>query len=109
MTRERFTDVATISLGGLYVVAGVAETIRAVVTGDGGIAFWFGSLVGGGTAILLGILIFRDRPRVYAVLVVSGCVAGVLGTMWTLVVPLLALLVVILTLQRANGNAAPET
>ena len=109
MTKQRFTDVATIGLGVLYVVAGIAETIRAVVSGDGGIAFWFGTLVGGGTLILLGILVFRDRPRLYARLVIVGCVAGILATVWTIVVPLLALTVVVLTLQRTSSAAAPGT
>ena len=38
-----------ILLGLLYVGAGIAETVRLVRTDDGGIAFWFGTLVGGGT------------------------------------------------------------
>ena len=66
MTRRRLTDTLAVSLGGLYVVAGLAETTRAILTGDGGIPFWFGSLVGGGTLILLGTLAFRDRPKVAA-------------------------------------------
>ena len=100
MTRDRATDVATVGLGVVYVLAGIAETIRVVVTGDGGLAFWFGTLVGGGTAILLGILAFRDRPRVYASLVVGGSIVGLLATMWTLLIPLVALTVVFLTIQR---------
>ena len=37
-----------ILLGGLLVAAGVAETVRLLRSGDGGLAFWFGTLVGGG-------------------------------------------------------------
>ena len=100
VTGDRATDVATVGLGVVYVLAGIAETIRVVVTGDGGLAFWFGTLVGGGAAILLGILAFRNRPRVYASLVVVGSLAGLLATMWTLLIPLVALTVVVLTLRR---------
>lgn len=102
MTRDRFTDVATGGLGVLYIVDGIAETIRAVSTGDGGIPFWFGTLVGGGTLILIGFLGFRHRLPVYGVLVVLGCVLGILATAWTLIVPVLALAVVFLTLQRIS-------
>jgi uncharacterized membrane protein HdeD (DUF308 family) len=110
MTRRRLTGVLTVFLGLLYVVAGIAETTRAVVTGDGGIPFWFGSLVGGGTLVLLGALAFRQRPRLSRRLIVIGALLGVIATMWTLVVPLLALAVVVLTLQRTGGEIdAPET
>lgn len=104
MTRRRLTDILAMSLGGLYVVAGIAETIRAVVTGDGGIPFWFGSLVGGGALILLGTLGLRGRPRLARGLVTVGCLAGVLATLWTIVIPLFALTVVVLV-QR-NGEDA---
>lgn len=107
MTKDRLTDTLTIGLGILYAVAGIAETIRAVDSGDGGIPFWFGTLVGGGTAILLGILVFRGRPRVYAALVVAGAAAGMLATMWTLVIPILAIAVIVLTLQRTSEDSAP--
>lgn len=96
MTRRRLTDVLALFLGVLYVVAGIAETTRAIVTGDGGIPFWFGSLFGGGVMILLGTLVFRRRPWVYCGLVTLGCFAGALATMWTVVVPIVALVVIVL-------------
>jgi hypothetical protein len=105
MTRRRLTDILAVSLGGLYVVAGLAETTRAIVTGDGGIPFWFGSLVGGGTLILLGTLAFRDRPKLARRLVVVGCLAGILATLWTLVVPLVALTVIVLVGTRGEEDA----
>ena len=99
--------MATVVLGVLYVVAGILETIRVVTTGDGGLLFWFGTLVGGGTALLLGSLVFGGRPRLSRTLVVVGALAGVLATSWTLVVPLLALTVVIVTLRE--GSQPPLT
>jgi hypothetical protein len=100
MTRRRLTEILTVFLGLLYVVAGIAETIRAIVTGDGGIPFWFGSLVGGGAMILLGSLAFRNRPRLSSTLIVVGSLAGVTATVWTLVVPILALIVIVLTVSK---------
>ena len=104
MTRRRLTDILAVSLGGLYIVAGIAETTRALVTGDGGIPFWFGSLVGGGALILLGTLAPLGRPRLARGLVTAGCLAGILATMWTLVIPLFALAVVVLV--HLNGEDA---
>ena len=104
MTRRGFTDILTVSLGLLYIAAGIAETTRAIVTGDGGIPFWFGSLVGGGGLILLGTLGFRHRPWLACGLITIGCFAGAVATMWTLVVPLIALVVVILTVRRAGAE-----
>ena len=67
-------------------------------TGDGGIPFWFGSLVGGGAMILLGAGAFRHRPWLSFGLITVGCLAGAVATMWTLVIPLVALAVLVLAL-----------
>ena len=98
MARGRFTDILTIFLGVLYIVAGIAETTRAVVTGDGGVPFWFGSLVGGGALILLGHVLRRR------VLVTVGCLAGVIATAWTIVVPVIAVIVVLLAWRRTGED-----
>ncbi len=92
----------TLTLGVLYVVAGIVETTRAIVTGDGGLPFWFGTLVGGGALVLLGRRAYPGRPALAGTLVTVGCLAGVLATLWTLVIPLLALVVVILNLMRVS-------
>lgn len=56
MRRHVLARRSGIALGVTYVLLGVMETIRLVVTGDGGFFFWFGTLVGGGTLLLLGAL-----------------------------------------------------
>lgn len=104
VTRRRLTNILTRFLAALYIVAGIAETTRAIITGDGGIPFWFGSLVGGGAMILLGAFGFRHRPRLSFGLITAGCLAGVLATMWTLVVPLVAVAVIILALLRTRDE-----
>ena len=70
--------------------------------GDGGIPFWFGSLVGGGAMVLLGALAFRHRPWLSFGLITVGCLAGAVATMWTLVIPLVALAVIVLALLRTD-------
>lgn len=71
-------------------------TIRVLTSGDGGLTFCFGTLVGGGSLVLLGELAFRERPRLSFGVIALGCVAGLLPTLWTILVPLFALTVLVL-------------
>lgn len=105
MDLEKLTDRLPVVLGVLYLVAGVAETIRVLSTGDGGLAFWFGTLVGGGVLVLLGALVFRERPQLYLGLVTVGALTGMLATLWTIVVPVLAIAVIVLVIRRASSPA----
>jgi GNAT superfamily N-acetyltransferase len=89
----------------LYLAAGVAETIRAVSTEGGGLAFWFGTLVGGGSLVLVGQAL-RRRAQLSAWLICVGSAAGVLATFWTLLVPVLAVVVIVLVIQRAAEDDA---
>lgn len=96
-------------LGCLLVAAGVAETARLLRSGDGGFAFWFGTLVGAGALILVGTLLLPRRPVAGCVLTGIGCLAGLLPTMWTVVVPLLLLTLAIASAQRAAATVERET
>jgi hypothetical protein len=96
-----------LALGFLYVAAGIAETVRLVRSGDGGFAFWFGSLVGGGTLVLLGEALHRGRAGLGATLICVGAVVGVLATLWTLVVPVFAIAVMVLALKRYDEQTNP--
>jgi hypothetical protein len=87
-------------LGCLLVLAGVAETIRLLSTGAGGLLFWFPTLVGGGALILAGTLLQPKRPTLGAALTVAGCLAGMLPTMWTLVVPVLLIVLAVTSVSR---------
>src|SRR5262245_7193416 len=98
-----------VSLGGLLVAAGIAETVRLVRSGDGGLVFWFGSLVGGGILILTGTLLQPRRPRPGFVLTTIGCVAGILPTIWTLIVPVLLVVLVIASGKQASASLGKET
>ena len=95
-------------LGGLLVVAGIAETVRLFRSGDGGFWFWFPTLVGGGALVVAGTLLLPRSPRLGRVMTTVGALAGILPTMWTLVVPVL-LVVLIVSANRTVVVAEEET
>lgn len=90
-------------LGCLLVAAGVAETVRVVRSGDGGLAFWFGTLVGGGALVLAGTLLLPRRPRHAFVLTTIGCVLALLPTAWTVIVPVMLVALVVVSGRRATA------
>ena len=106
MSRSR-SDLLTIGVGAVLVAMGTAETVRVLVSGDGvwALAFWSISLVGGGTLVLLGRLLYHRRPWLAFTLVTLGCVAGANATLWTLVIPLAAIAVVALGYGKAKDIA----
>jgi hypothetical protein len=70
--RTRITGRPAVTLGGLLIALEIAATARAVRSGDAGIWFWFGSLVGGGTLVIGGWRVRRRWPGWSAVLVAIG-------------------------------------
>jgi hypothetical protein len=96
-------------LGGLLVAAGIAETVRLVRSGDGGFAFWFGTLVGGGLLVLTGTLLLPRKPTHGFILTTIGCVAGLLSTAWTVVVPVMLVALVVATGKQAAAARDKET
>ncbi len=100
MTRPRLAFWLTLGLGVLYLAAGTAETVRAVTSDDGGLWFWFGTLVGGGALVLAGLATPARHPNIRRSLICVGSVVGVLATAWTVVIPLVAVAVVVLTLHE---------
>ena len=64
----RWTWWLGLFLGCLLIAGGVAETVRVVRSGDGGLLFWFGTLVGGGALSdvgtgLAGIVLATSAPH----------------------------------------------
>ncbi|WP_296666401.1 hypothetical protein [Demequina sp.] len=105
---RRWSKWFGLSMGGLLVIAGIAETVRLVATGDGGFGFWFGSLVVGGVLVIMGTVLLPRHPVAGFVLSSLGALAGILPTMWTIVVPLLLItLVVVNGMQVATRHARP--
>lgn len=101
----RRTRLLGLTLGGLLVVLGIVEATRAVTSGDGGVLFWFGCLVGGGALVLWGTLQDERYPGPALAATVVGCVAGCVPTMWTLVVPLALLFLAVVRLMGPTGTA----
>jgi len=96
-------------LGTLLVAAGVAEAVRVVRSGDGGLAFWFGTLVGGGILVLTGTLLLPRRPVPGCVLTSIGCLAGVVPTLWTLIMPMMLLALMIVSAKQAARSLDETT
>lgn len=94
-----------LGLGVGYVLLGIMETIRLTVTGDGGFLFWFGTLVGGGALLLYGAWSHSAQDGRHFAAVLLGTLVGVPATMWTLVVPVSAVAVAVITVL---AYAAPE-
>ena len=97
-----------IVMGLLLVAAGIAETVRLVRSGDGGFWFWFPTLVGGGALILAGTLTRTRKPVPGLLMVLAGCLLGILPTMWTLVVPVLLIVLAILTARHVASITQQE-
>lgn len=99
-------------LGGLLVAAGVAESVRAVTTGDGGLWFWFPTLVGGGTLVVAGTLLLPRSPTLGGIMTMVGALVGILPTIWTLVVPVLLVVLIVASARHAaavvEAEAAPR-
>jgi hypothetical protein len=108
MTRTRLTRALTVGLGVLYVVVGVAETGVDVSSGDDVMWSWWGTIVGGGVLVLVGAAVTSRHPNVGRGLVCVGSLLGIPVTMETIVVPVLAVLVVLLTVWEHMTTTHPE-
>jgi hypothetical protein len=104
---DRWRRRLALLLGAVFILAGIAETVRAIRSGDGGIPFWFGSLCGGGTLILVGTFALSQRVWLSFVLTTVGCLAAAIATMWTIILPLLAVLLLVLALRWAIQVSEP--
>jgi hypothetical protein len=105
--RQVFTRRLGIFLGLVFVVFGVLETIRVFASGDGGLLFWFGTLCGGGALILLSTLRLKSRPGLSLAALIVGVLAACVATVWTVVLPVLALLLMVLRMtERSEAPTA---
>ena len=103
MARAHLTPGLTVALAVIYLAAGIAATVRAVRSGDGDLWFWCGTLVGGGSLVLVGLVTARRHPRVGGALICIGCLLGIVATTWTIVIPLFALWVVVLNVRELTA------
>ena len=98
----------TVILAAIYAVLGTLEVIRRLDDPDfGAMAFLGGTLLGGAAILLVGL--FAPLPARYQVPVIMvGLVAGLVASLWTFVVPILAIVIVVLTV-RGDGSDRVST
>lgn len=110
MIRERLQTVLAWVVGIAFIVFGIIEVGVRVVSPDpievDALAFWFLSLCGGGALVLVGSFLVTRPVWVSFALVAIGCLAGSVATMWTLLLPVLALAVLVLAVPRGGEQVA---
>lgn len=62
-------------------------------------------VAGGGLLITAGLFVFKTRPAHAAALIAIGSVLGAVGLVWTLFLPVIAVVLVVLTVRRARALA----
>jgi hypothetical protein len=97
--RTVWTRRLSLTLGIVYAVDCVVETATHL---DDGLAFWFGTTFVAALLVLLGTLRPTRNPLVCGGTVALGAAIGILPTAWTVLVPVLAVVVIVLTVLDAG-------
>ena len=92
-------------LGVTYVGFGIAELIAHLDDSAASLLFWVVSLLGGGALVLGGLLMARRSRDLGRALVTVGAAFGMVATMWTVLVPAIAVIVIALTLREPHPIA----
>jgi hypothetical protein len=95
-----------LTLGAIFVLFGVVEVITHRDDSVGALAFWGLSLLGGGALVLAGTVVRRTSRRWGLVLVTIGALAGTNATLWTLLVPVVAIVTVVVAFRERGPAAA---
>lgn len=97
-------------LGIVFVALGVVEVAVRVLSSEPidteAVVYWLVALCGGGTLVLLGSFVIT-RPAWALAAVVLGCLMGMIATIWTLVLPVAALALVILSILQFGKPDLP--
>lgn len=97
-----------LSLGIIFVLFGVVEVIAHRNDTAGALAFWGLSLLGGGAFVLAGTLMRRTRRAWGLTLLTIGTVVATNATLWTLLVPIFAVVTVIAAYRDHGTEARAE-
>jgi hypothetical protein len=107
MTRAGAATALAWIVGGAFVILGVVEVVTRLWSGEpadlAALAWWAAALCGGGVLVLLGGLVIT-RPGVSFACLFIGCLAGIVATAWTVVLPLLAVSLLVLRLLESNSS-----
>jgi hypothetical protein len=112
MTVEKALVVLGTVVAVVYLLAGVVVGLWPSVwddTGTGDQIFWIVFLVGAGLLLLAGLRISNRSPWPAAVLISVGALAGALPTFWTVIAPIAAITLVVLSIVYARGATASAT
>ena len=111
MTRARATRWLGWTVGVIFIVLGIVEVTVRLVSDEpidpSAMAWWSLSLIGGGTLVLLGSFVIKAPGIAFATLAL-GCLVGILATMWTVLIPILAISLVVLS-GMSYGAQAPSS
>jgi len=106
MTSGRATIRLAWFVGLTFIAMGIVEVVVRIVSQESiamdEYAFWFLSLCGGGVLVLVGSFVVKRPAWASVTLVAIGCVAGMVATMWTLVLPVFAIALLVLTARRVR-------
>jgi hypothetical protein len=99
--------VLALIMGIGYAAAGIIGWIADVTDGDGSdLVFWLVFLLGGAALVLAGLFATRRWSMASAVLVSLGAIVGALPLVWSIVVPILALVLIALAILASRRSAA---
>ena len=107
MNRQRLTTRLGILLGSIFLILGVLETVRLTSSRDGGFVFWFGTLVGGSALVFLGLFGLQEHPHAAWAVLSIGALAGSVATAWTILIPVLAVVVIVLKANDMDSEPPP--
>jgi hypothetical protein len=97
-------------VGIVFILFGVVEVAVRVLSSDPtdteAVVYWFVTLCGGGTLVLLGSYVIT-RPGWALAAVVIGCLLGMIATIWTVLLPLAALALVVLSILQIGKPDLP--
>ena len=90
-----------------YAAAGIIGWIADATEGDGSdLAFWLVFLLGGAALVLAGVFLTQRWSWPSVLLVSTGAVAGAVALVWSVVVPILALVLIGLAVVAARRRTA---
>jgi len=92
-------------LGIGYVAAGIVGAALGTTGGAGDLALWLLLLVGGGGLVLAGSFALASRGALGVVLTAIGAAAGALALFWSVIVPILAIALVVVSVLSARRRS----
>ena len=101
---SRATRALGATVGGGLLILGVVEFITHLDE-PLSLFFWLPALWGGGALVLMGAFRATSRAWLSVVLAILGAFLGLLASAWTVLMPVLALTLVVLTIVRASRQA----